>query len=379
MTEEGGPAVERSGPDAHEATGDRSDTSRVDGSDEDPGDVAMISKAAPHPAHAGFAEAIGATRIELEPVRLSGTVLEDVFTGFGTRGIGEYDVYLLEDVGELFGVPFLGRGSDATVVLLAASHQTTLDGYDLRPTGGLKRAARWFERRVDFALVRRLVRRYVDGVVANSELSAGYVRQFAPEVPIRVAEPYVQPSVYDRLQSVEPSLDTRTAVFVGQAREHKGVDLLVEAWPEVRRRVPGARLELVGREHDERHDRVEGVTVRGYVERLDEVFEAASLYVHPARYEPWGVAPVEAMLAGVPAAVTDRTGVAPHAAAVDERLVVPPTPSELADVVAWYFRRGTGTKRRLSSAARERARPFDERTRTDAFERTFRELVSEIG
>jgi glycosyltransferase involved in cell wall biosynthesis len=240
-------------------------------------------------------------------------------------------------------------------------------------------AVRWFDRHIDLACLRRLACRYVDGVIANSELSAQSMRRLAPELPIRVVEPYIQPSVYDRLQSVEPSLDDPTAVFVGKAREHKGLDLLVEAWPEVRRRIPGATLELIGRDHTTAHGRVEGVTVRGYVDQLDEVFEAASLYVQPARYEPWGVAPVEAMLAGVPPIVTDRTGIASLVARIDERLVVSPTPDELAETVTWYFDLQDELKRRFSARARELARPYDERTQTRAFVEEFGRLLESIG
>lgn len=342
-------------------------------------DVGMVSKREPHPAHAGFADAIGADRIDVDPIGPPGSALEDLLTGLSLRNAPTHDVYLLEDAGDLYGAPLLARRSDPTFVLLAASHRTTLEGYDFGAKRRPKELVRWLDRNVDIRCLRMLARRYVDGVVANSELSAESARRLAPAAPARIAEPYVQPSVYDRLQSVQPSLDGRRAVFVGEAREHKGVDLLVEAWPEVRRRVPGARLDLVGRNHAERHGHVEGVTLRGYVDRLEEVFEAASLYVHPARYEAWGVAPVEAMLAGVPAAVTDRTGVAPHAAAVDDRLVVPPTPSDLADAIAWYFGRDDGTKRQLSAAARARARTFDEATRTEAFAEAFGALLERIG
>jgi glycosyltransferase involved in cell wall biosynthesis len=342
-------------------------------------DVGMISKREPHPAHAGFAEAVGADRIDVDPVGPPGSALEDLLTGISVRNAPIHDVYILEDAGDLYAAPFLARRSDPTFVLLAASHRTTLEGYRLRPTEGPKAAVRWLDRHVDVACLRRLLRRYVDGVVANSDLSARSVRRISSDLPVRIAEPYVQPVVYGRLQSVDPALDGPTAVFVGEAREHKGIDLLVEAWPEVRRRVPNARLELVGRGHAERHGRVEGVTVRGYVDRIEGVFGAAALYVHPARYEAWGVAPAEAMLAGLPSVVTDRTGIAPHVAEVHERLVTSPNPTELAETVTWYFRRDGETKRRLSERARARASPFDESTRTDAFEREFRELLSELG
>lgn len=342
-------------------------------------DIGMVSKWPPHPAHVGFGEAVGADRIDIDPVGPSGSSIEDLITAFSFRHISKHRIYILEDASALYGAPFLARRSDPTIILLATSHRTTMQGYEFDLRKRPIETVRWLDRRVDIACLQRIARRYVDGVIANSELSAASIRRLAPELPVRVVEPYVQPSVYDRLQSVETSFDEPTVVFVGKAREHKGLDLLIEAWPEIRRRVPGASLELVGRDHDSAHGRVEGVTVRGYVDRLDEVFEDSSLYVHPARYEPWGVAPVEAMLAGVPPIVTDRTGIASLVSRIDERLVVSPDPAELAETVGWYFETPDELKRRFSARARELARPYDEKTQTRAFIDEFDGLLDSVG
>lgn len=342
--------------------------------------VGMISKGEPHPAHAGFGDAIGAERIPVAPVGPPGTVLEDVLSAAGLLRVGHHDVYLAEDAVGLYGAPLLARRGDSTFVLLVAMHRLTMEGYHLRPTAGPEESVRWIDRRLDVGLVRRLLNRYVDGVMAVSELTAETVRRIAPRMPVRVAEPYVQSAHYDRLQSVRPSLDGRTAVFVGVGRDHKGVDTLVEAWPHVRERLPGARLRMVGGGYPDRYGRVEGVSCEGYVEheRLGEVFRDAALYVHPARYDPFPIAPIEAMLAGVPAVVTTRTGTAPYVSDIEERLVVEPRPEPLADAVTWYLQQDTSYRHTVSGRMRELARTFDERSRTDAFARRFADLVSEI-
>jgi len=43
-----------------------------------------------------------------------------------------------------------------------------------------------------------------------------------------------------------PSIGVPLALFFGQLRPYKGVDVLLEAWPQVRFRVPGARLAIAG-------------------------------------------------------------------------------------------------------------------------------------
>lgn len=344
-------------------------------------DVGMISKGGPHPAHAGFGAAIGAEQVNLVPRGPPGTVLEDLLSAPGLLAGRRHDVYLAEDAVGLYGAPLLERRSDPTVVLLVAMHRLTMEGYHVRPTEDPKDALRWIDRRLDVELLGRLLRRYVDGVMAVSELTAETVRRIDPELPIRVAEPYVQPAYYEGLLSVDPPLDGRTAVFVGVGRDHKGADVLIEAWPRVRDRLPDARLRMVGGGYPDWYGEVDGVTCEGYVEheRLNEVFEDASLYVHPARYDPFPIAPIEAMLAGLPAVVTTRTGTAPYVSDVEGRLVAEPRPERLADAATWYFRQDPGDKRDLSERLRKQARTFDEPTRTDAFARRFADLVAEVG
>jgi glycosyltransferase involved in cell wall biosynthesis len=341
-------------------------------------DVGMLSKRAPHPTHAGFADAIGAARIDLPPIGPPGSVLEDVLSTAGLRGRQSHDVYLIEDGIGLYAAPYLQRRGDPTLVLLAGMHRLTNRSYRRRPLDGVFEAVRWADRRVDVALLRWLLARYVDGVVAVSELTAETVQEVAPDLPVRVANPYVAPEQFAEFVTVEPSLDEQTAVFVGAGREHKGVDILVDAWPSVRENVPDARLEVVGEGHPTEYERTTGVTCRGYVKRLTEVFEAASLCVHPARYEAWGVAPIEAMLAGVPTIATTRTGMASQLESVDERLVVSPDEEQIAKRITWYFTRPSRERGLLSDRLRANARQFDMESCTMAFAEAFEEVITEI-
>ncbi|GDY65503.1 hypothetical protein SAV14893_048960 [Streptomyces avermitilis] len=87
--------------------------------------------------------------------------------------------------------------------------------------------------------------------------------------------------------------------------------MLLEAWSSVRRRVPGARLALVGdgpQERPLRHLAPEGVLFAGAVADAVPWYQAADLVVLPSRWEGMALAPLEAMACRRPVVVTDVAG-----------------------------------------------------------------------
>jgi len=97
------------------------------------------------------------------------------------------------------------------------------------------------------------------------------------------------------------------AVFVGRAWDpRKNVGLLLEGWPEVRRRVPGATLRLVG--EPPRVPLPEGVEAMGVVPSVAAELRRASLFVLPSHQEGFGIVAAEALASGVPVLSTRSGG-----------------------------------------------------------------------
>ena len=127
-------------------------------------------------------------------------------------------------------------------------------------------------------------------------------------------------------------LGGKSVLFVGRDYRRKGIDTLFEAWPMVRKRHPDALLHVVGGYPE--GVPAEGVKVHGFVplgseegeRRLGRLYSEATLFCLPTRYEPFGVAFVEAMLAGLPC-------VGPASWAVPEIIVDGKT--------GWLFRDGS--------------------------------------
>lgn len=128
-------------------------------------------------------------------------------------------------------------------------------------------------------------------------------------------------------------------VCVGRLCRQKGQDVLLRAWPRVRRQVPGARLVLVGAGPEEQALRAaapEGVEFVGATPDAAPWYRAADLVVLPSRWEGMALAPLEAMACGRAVVLSEVGGAreslpsrsAPHC------LVPPGEPAALAATVA---------------------------------------------
>jgi glycosyltransferase involved in cell wall biosynthesis len=173
-------------------------------------------------------------------------------------------------------------------------------------------------------------------------------------------------------------------VCVGRLCRQKGQDVLLGAWPEVARQVPGARLVLVGDGPDAPRLRARApasVTFAGAVADPAPWYRSADVVVLPSRWEGMALAPLEAMACGRPAVVTDVDGareslpprLLPHC------LVPPEDPGALARAVTALLgdeplRTALGaTGRRHVLAA------HDPRRAADAVTDVYRELLGVVG
>ncbi|MFD4510412.1 glycosyltransferase family 4 protein [Streptomyces sp. NPDC058457] len=136
-----------------------------------------------------------------------------------------------------------------------------------------------------------------------------------------------------------PGRGAPLVVCVGRLCRQKGQDVLLRAWPEVLRRVPDARLALVGDGPDEaalRRLAPASVEFAGAVTDVRPWYRAADLVVLPSRWEGMALAPLEALACGRPVLVTDvdgaRESLPPGHAA--HCLVPPGRPGALAGAVA---------------------------------------------
>jgi glycosyltransferase involved in cell wall biosynthesis len=102
-------------------------------------------------------------------------------------------------------------------------------------------------------------------------------------------------------------LDRPTVVFVGRGDDpRKNLNLLLEAWPEIRASVPAARLVLVGRRPAV--PLPAGSEARGEVPDVSSELRKAALFVLPSLQEGFGLVAAEALACGVPVLSTPCGG-----------------------------------------------------------------------
>ena len=117
----------------------------------------------------------------------------------------------------------------------------------------------------------------------------------------------MNPVDLDELAGAAPSSMRSSVLFGGEVGQRKGVDRLVAAWPEVRRRHPGATCVLCGPLGDVEVDHLpEGMTYLGSVPRrqLLGLLKTTDVACLPSRDEALPMFILESLALGVPVVTT---------------------------------------------------------------------------
>lgn len=143
-------------------------------------------------------------------------------------------------------------------------------------------------------------------------LAESFVADFGiPQWKLRTiyAGANVDPSPID---APDPKVRGAGILFVGKMHERKGSGILLKAFQRVREVVPGAELHFVG--CVPQASDIPGVTAHGFLrldtpaglQQLKALYARCTVFCLPSRYEPFGVAFLEAMLAGLPCLGVDK-------------------------------------------------------------------------
>jgi glycosyltransferase involved in cell wall biosynthesis len=120
----------------------------------------------------------------------------------------------------------------------------------------------------------------------------------------------------DRLPEIDTEKDysVGNVLFIGVDFERKGGNEVLKAFQVMRETIPRATLHVVGPKNiPSGLVGIPGVIWHGFLRKTDELeltklrelFRNAVLFVMPSRYEPFGIAPLEAMSYGIPCIVSN--------------------------------------------------------------------------
>lgn len=215
-------------------------------------------------------------------------------------------------------------------------------------------------------LLRAGLRRILRAADAVTACSAFVLRDLEGFASIRSAAQVVpngvNPSEFDDVRPAD--VDAPYVLAVGRLVPQKGFDVLLDALTD--RRLCGLQLVLAGdgpmraalEEQAHRIGIASNVQFVGSVGRAEvaRLLRGASAFAFPSRGEPFGIALLEAMAAGVPAVATNAGGIPEFATDGENALLVDPgRSSPLADAIARLWR-DEELRSRLALAGEETAR-----------------------
>jgi phosphatidylinositol alpha-mannosyltransferase len=176
-------------------------------------------------------------------------------------------------------------------------------------------------------------------------------------------------------------------LYVGRLESRKGLRYLLEAFREVRKVLPQARLWVVGAYTKAeklpfvrwvRHHRVHGVRFIGQVSDTEKAqwYASATVFCAPSTgYESFGMVLTEAMAAGVAVVASDIPGYREVVQHEDTALLVPPCDSRaLADALL-HLLCDPDSRHTLAHRAQQRVTRYDWERVTGAVERLYYETV----
>jgi glycosyltransferase involved in cell wall biosynthesis len=108
--------------------------------------------------------------------------------------------------------------------------------------------------------------------------------------------------------------DTQTVLFLSRLHPVKRLELLLDAWPEIHRQCPAARLVIAGDGEPKYVAKLraranalgDSVLLAGYVEGADKraLLQKARIFVLPSLHENFGIAVLEALAGGLPVVIS---------------------------------------------------------------------------
>jgi glycosyltransferase involved in cell wall biosynthesis len=224
-------------------------------------------------------------------------------------------------------------------------------------------------------------RRY-DAVVAVSRATRQFLIEHYGYQPAKL---WTIPNGWSGVPQPRNGAAGRRIICVANFRPQKGHDVLLSAFVRVRRSLPDASLVLVG--DGELRETLTGQTVKlgvddvvrfeGSVPDVWPLLAGADLFAIASRYEPLGLAVLEAMAAGLPVVATDVGGLRELVRpGITGELVPPDDPEALAEHLLGLLQEPARLAQ-MGAAGREQASDYRVERMLDKYSELYRHLCDE--
>ena len=161
--------------------------------------------------------------------------------------------------------------------------------------------------------------RYSKKIFTVSDFSKSRIEHYSgAKIPVVVTHSAIQPYFLEHRKSPEKTKKQKTILFIGNIKKHKGLDCLLDAFMLARAEGLPHRLVIVGSRDNFRTSDTsiqkkidslgtDAIEFTGFIsdDKLLEYLASAALLVQPSLYEGFGLPPLEAMISGTEALISD--------------------------------------------------------------------------
>lgn len=327
----------------------------------------------PHPSHKGFAEAVGSDFWHYNRY-LNNSKTPKIFKSFiNGMLLPRYNVYLTEGGAPLAPVAIKKLFHRNNIHINIIADETFMM---MRQTPKeMKHNYRGYVN-----LAHNFASKYIDGAIAVSEIAKSNAEEFV-DIPIRIVHPYIEDELYERLSGIRPNVEGHNILSVGHGTyPRKGMDILIDAFELVRDHYEDAQLYIIGKDHPQAWNDIDGVHIEGYVEDLVHYFIKSSLFVQASRVvDTFPVATLESLRAGLPTIVTELVGTKEVIQELDTNFIRKVDAEDISEAILYYFDQSDSKKRALSSRSKEISKKFNREEMCGLFRREFDLLLGELG
>lgn len=200
-------------------------------------------------------------------------------------------------------------------------------------------------------------------------------------------------SRFKELHSIQPNIESNQILYIGHAStmwraSYKGLDLSIESFGKAATEKPELRFIIIGEipEHIQKQlvsglneDLISKISFIGRTSNISSYLESSSLYLHCGKGEAWGISVTEAMLAGVPAMVTNLTGSCQIVKQLDESFVHNPDANDISKSILDYYALNISEKVALSEKSRQISSELTEEKSSKKFIDVFEQIKTDLN
>jgi len=232
---------------------------------------------------------------------------------------------------------------------------------------------------IRYQLSKKLIKQ-IDGALCMGKFLGSLFKKYNKKSPMKIVYGFINAERYLELLKIKPNLLTHNLLFIGDGPDPycKGLDLLIDVFKIIKKKIPDARLDILGRRwHVKEAWKTKGVYFHG---RKDIVpfLKNSSLCLHLGKGEGFGINIVESMLAGVPTIVSEYTGAKEVVEKANKDFVVPVNKNKIVEKIIKYFDSKQEEKEQLSRKVRIPAKKFEEEYMIKYFKKQLENLLKEI-